>query len=167
MSDADVRAVVERALHGDGTLAELMDIALFGGHEDREDVTWGDWPDHAIEAWDTATALFRDRSRAREEATLEREALVRRELAWECVEAAVPPGSVFPALPHVRNHEIPRPSAMGTKAFMRELIEKQCWTFAGRGRSRRVVLAPCVACGTVARPRDLSGRLCPECAGGA
>ncbi len=167
LSEADVRKIVDRALRGDGTLIDLMYTALFGSTEGRDGITWGDWPEHAVEAWDAATALFRDRHRVRDRVAEEAEALIRREVAWECLEAAVPFGRVFPSLAGVRNHEIPRPPDTGLRAFMRELIEKQHWTFAGRGRSRRVVLAPCLACGTVVRPKHLSGRLCPDCAAGA
>lgn len=159
----EIERIVDRAFNGEVSLQALMDRAMFGGVGEPENVTWGDWPDHAIDAWDAATSLYRERTREAEREREEAEQRLMREVAWQCVEEAVPPGRAFPSLAHVHNADIPRPPDMQGRSFMRELINKQHWQFAGRGGSRRVVRAPCVECGRVVRVRDLEDRYCPDC----
>lgn len=163
MTEAEVERVVEAAFSGEASLEKLVNKALFGTRKLPSSMTWGDWPQYAIDAWDLAVKLFTQRVKELEASPTP---VVSRREAWDAVEQAVPEGRSFPSLAHVRNREVPLPSGVDRRTFFRTLLQEQGWAFAGRGGSRRVVRAPCVSCGVVVKARAVVSRQCPECAEG-
>lgn len=142
-------ALVEAALAGDGPLDRLVTEHLFGG---RGPTLWGDWPDHAKDAWRHAVALWRlERGQTVWVPPIARDVVYPTVAeSWsafrDAVSEIVPPGLDWWVIPNVSWGDIA--SHLGISATATSYhLGVLGWKFQGVYRTRTVVAAPCLECG--------------------
>ena len=162
----ELKAIVGRVVSGRGKpLDTVLTHAIFGNDVPS---TWGDWPKEAVAMWKEGCDLY---ATARHEykltfrndgsvITLEHSWEVVLDLSvdldeWWCLSGVTwaDVGEKFKLTPRRAAY---RMSTLG-------------WRMTGSGMSvpnRKVVVAPCVVCGTVCRAVDIWNRLGPECTKG-
>lgn len=157
----ELQDLVRRSIAGEAPLDTLVTAAIFGSRE-AAPVWWRDWPQHARDAWDKAVWLHRLATggptglrRAKNAPTLES--------SWRAIEAMAPDPERWWEIPGVTWPKLAPVLGCRARTVHYHLCDVLGWRFAGRGQSRRVVAAPCIACGRPTPPHEIKERLCPRC----
>lgn len=164
LDPAVIDALVHEAMHGPTCLDELISLRLFGSLSAVPEL-WGEWPPAARESWDEAMRRHAEITHGIEERSRPRRRHQAPTLAeaWAAMLSVAPDPARWWRLPHVTWPMIAPLLDLGTRSAVYYLVQVQGWDLAGLAGSRRIVAAPCVACGTVTSALDLAHRRCPSC----
>jgi hypothetical protein len=153
VSMREVEEAVDRALAGEASLDVLMTAKLFPR---GSPLYWIDWPPEAVRLWDAASRLYLERRRTERPAPTQSE-------AWDAVLAVAPDPARWWRIPGVTWDDLAPYLRLSPRALRYQLCDLQGWRMKGRGQTRTILAAPCVACGDPQRPSDLRNRRCPRC----
>lgn len=159
-SEAEIRQIVSQVVTDRRKpLDEVITRVIWDG--DPAPLTWGGWNQEARDVWSLACKIFYEETKARRPWKKGSRNTLSLERSWEVILEFAPDPFLWWVIPGVTWKRIgdrirvsPR-----TAAYRMNTLG---WKLVGSGMrvpSREVVLAPCVECGRVWRPPEISDRM--------